>query len=226
MDMTIVCVFCSKSFNVPFRKNKIGKIKFCSLTCAGLAIKKPTEDKPCIECGKIFTSIIDKKKVFCSDVCYQSNRKSKKGFLTCEVCHSKFETTSTRKNTARFCSQECKMKDNSWKAIISEKISGSNNWRWAGGKTKEMKAAYNKQAYRKILEEDIILKAPDHPFLIMRNGKKVLSRRIHVHHIDRNPLNNSLDNLLAVTIDAHARIHHNGTKPRPWECWPSDPVVW
>lgn len=40
--------------------------------------------------------------------------------------------------------------------------------------------------------------------------------KIVVHHIDGNPLNNQVDNLMWVTLDEHKEIH--GKKPRKYVC--------
>lgn len=44
--------------------------------------------------------------------------------------------------------------------------------------------------------------------------EKILGRKLlqteHIHHIDKNPLNNSLENLKIVSNSEHTRIHHKG----------------
>ncbi|MGL5716353.1 MAG: HNH endonuclease [Cetobacterium sp.] len=35
------------------------------------------------------------------------------------------------------------------------------------------------------------------------------SSKFHVHHIDKNPLNNHIENLMLLTIDEHIEIHKN-----------------
>lgn len=80
--------------------------------------------------------------------------------------------------------------------------------------------------HRDVLTSALVAEDPEHPFLYDRDGIKWLRPEIHVHHIDRNKLNNELSNLLAVTPGAHKRIHSNGKKPEPWECWPGNPTRW
>ena len=38
-------------------------------------------------------------------------------------------------------------------------------------------------------------------------GSKAIEDKV-VHHIDRNPLNNNLDNLAIMSLSAHIRLHH------------------
>lgn len=223
MDVKLECKGCGNSFTVPFRANRIDKIKYCSITCFNSTKRKTVE---CLECGTGFTVPQSSTRTFCANTCYHRHRKAQKCQKTCEVCSKTFETTSTRKDTARFCSRECMGQDPSWKEAISSRMSGDKNWRWNGGKSKEVVSAYNRQLYRDVFTQHMRLMVPGHPFFIEKDGQKILSPSIHVHHIDRDPSNNEIGNLLAVTIDAHAKIHHNGRKPDPWECWPSNPERW
>jgi hypothetical protein len=49
--------------------------------------------------------------------------------------------------------------------------------------------------------------------------KAYLRPEIQVHHIDLNRSNNSITNLIAVTVSAHRAIH-NGNKPKAGSYWP------
>lgn len=223
MDMELCCAGCGKNFSVPFRANRIDKIKYCSLECFNATKQKSVA---CLHCGVLFRVGKSSGRKFCADTCYHAHRHGQKCQKTCKVCGKAFETTSTRKDTAQFCSHQCRGQDPSWREAISERQSGPNHWRWKGGKSKQVLLAYDKGTYRRDFTQHMIELAPNHPFLVTRSGIKVLSRKIHIHHIDRNPMNNELGNLLAVTIDAHAKIHHSGRKPEPWECWPPNPERW
>lgn len=231
MDMTIVCKGCGKSFSLPFRANKVGKINFCSTGCFAKTKQKTIE---CATCKKELTLPLSSQRKFCSHSCYAKSNLvggEEKHVAVCEVCSKEFSITSTRKSTARFCSRECQSSSEAFRAECSERMSGDKHWRWDGGKydqwdVYERYGPLGRAVHRKVLQDYMLKVEPNHPFFVEVSGVKKLSRHIHVHHIDRNPKNNILVNLLAVTIDAHAKIHHNNRKPDPWECWPSNPESW
>src|ERR1035437_7966212 len=100
MDMELVCKGCGNKFKLPFRANKIDKIKYCSLKCFSATKQKTVA---CLECGTSFRVPQSSVRQFCKDACYQKHRKLQKCQKTCDVCGKQFETTSTRKDTARFC---------------------------------------------------------------------------------------------------------------------------
>ena len=80
--------------------------------------------------------------------------------------------------------------------------------------------------HRAVITEAMMSEAQGHPFLVVVGGFVRLRHDIEVHHIDRVRENNAITNLLAVTKQAHAQIHHRNRKPEPWECWPPNPVKW
>ncbi len=49
---------------------------------------------------------------------------------------------------------------------------------------------------------------PYHRYLMEQKLGRHLNRNECVHHIDGNPRNNSLDNLIVLTRSEHARLHH------------------
>ena len=183
--------------------------------------------------------------LFCSDACYLKDHSKQvapkverpKYFKTCESCGEPFRIPPVRMETARFCSRDCQKKSDSFKKECSEKQAGEKHWRWSGGEYKERngyirhkRKTYEGETFtfshRKVMLEMMLASDPSHPCLIVVDGEKKLNPEIEVHHIDRKRDNNSPENLLAVTKDAHARIHHFGKKPEPWECWPSNPIRW
>ncbi len=46
-----------------------------------------------------------------------------------------------------------------------------------------------------------------HRYLMMQHLGRDLATDEHVHHIDRNPLNNSIDNLMVLSKSDHAKLH-------------------
>lgn len=235
MPVQKTCGHCAKSFSVPVRRSET--VKFCSVACK-VAAKRVTIS--CEVCGSSF----ERKKhlasaKYCSQVCYHqaSKGRPKNGHVrerhscVCEYCAAPFEVILSRKDTARFCSRVCQSKSPAFRKEVSEAQRGEKGWRWTGG-TYQGKWGYVRVSeqgptarqfrsqHRVVVETAMLEAEPNHPFLVDVKGKKRLSREIEVHHIDRNRSNNAFTNLLAVTKDAHALIHHRNRTPKPWECWP------
>lgn len=155
----------------------------------------------CLKCQKKFNPLYGSSpKKFCSNFCYLENRwgkfKKPSKCLTCEnLCKS------TGKRTQKFCSSPCKWK---WQSI---NIRGINHPRF------KYRIPYgSKSRYWAIL-------SPHHPFndskgyvmehrLVME--KKIgrfLKRNEVVHHIDENPQNNAIENLILMAKKDHDRHH-------------------
>jgi hypothetical protein len=241
MSVTKVCEKCGIGFDVPNRRSE--QVRFCSRKCKTEAGSKSVE---CAVCKNLFSCEAHKDRKYCSRACFHAGAKGSvhavkpdapRYYKACEVCSKEFRVTFTRKDTARFCSNACKGSDDSWKTLLSEKMRGEKHHRWAGGLHKTHSGYIRRKRktrdgevvsfnHRDVVLEAMVMKVPEHPFLVQVDGEFKLSSDIEVHHIDRDRSNNALLNLIAVTKSAHAQIHHRGTKPKPWECWPSDPSAW
>lgn len=244
MPVLKICGNCGGSFSVPRRRNE--SVKFCSLPCKSAARRVTLK---CIACGEAFERRKSDGKgqpKYCSRTCFHADQKGKpkaadpaaqRYYKVCEACGGSFRVTLTRKDTAKFCSRKCLSSSPEYRAKCSEIQQGEKNWRWKGGKYKTRDGYIRHK--RKSLDKTtvtfnhrvVVFKAlfsadPLHPFIIEVDGVKKLNPEIEVHHIDRDRANNSLDNLLAVTKYAHSQIHHRNRKPKPWECWPSNPERW
>lgn len=237
MPVAKVCEKCGAEFSVPLRRSE--QVKFCSLACKRAAGR---EVLTCFVCAKQFERKRSDSRgaaVYCSRKCYDSTKagrslpaKAPKYTRVCETCNTAFNVTKTRADTARFCSVKCKAESPAWRQECSERELGERHWRWGGGKYKAgpysrvSADGETKTAHRLLFAKHMAEQTPSHPFLKQDGGEWKLHTNIHVHHIDRDPKNNAIGNLLAVTIEAHAKIHHHGRKPAPWECWPPNPEVW
>lgn len=234
MPVQKVCGHCAKSFLVPSRRSET--VKFCSIECKAIAGRVTLS---CAACGVSF----EREKhltgaKYCSRTCFHSATKGvaqrargEYHYRTCEVCAKSFRVTLTRKDTARFCSRTCQDKSPSYRQQLSDRQRGEKSHRWKGG-LYEGKHGYVRVKghgldskkfhflHRVVIEKAMLEMEPNHPFLVEADGRKKLDGEIEVHHIDRNRSNNAFSNLLAVTKDAHARIHNSNTEPKPWECWP------
>lgn len=244
MPVAKICGSCGKEFLVPQRRSET--VKFCSLGCK---TKAGRLSATCVKCGVTFEKPKSATKTppkYCSHECYRATIKGSKHkptpedqrhYKVCEVCSKTFRVTLTRKDTARFCSRQCQSKSPTFRMEMSEKQQGEKHWRWGGGKWQNHGGyiRHKRQVlgstevllnHRVVIEQAMLATEPNHPFLIEVDGKRRLSSEIEVHHIDRNRANNAFSNLLAVTKDAHAQIHHRNRKPEPWECWPRNPIAW
>jgi len=243
MPVVKKCDRCEKEFLVSPRRSD--EVRFCSREC------KAAAGRVALTCGCCGVQFEKKKSevsrsllFFCSPDCYKSSQKGKPKNVSghqryhkkCEVCAKEFRVTLTRKDEARFCSRECQAISPAYKQECSERQLREKSWRWSGGvyysssgyvATRDaMLGSERIGEHRLVVLKAMLELAPWHPFLTQKDGKWRLSRDIEVHHIDRDRSNNELSNLLAVTKEAHAQIHHNNTKPKPWECWPINPKTW
>ncbi len=214
--VALTCKVCSKQWwtwksqvNI---KGRPGAGQFCSKSCADTAKRQASPPKP-------------------------PKRQPSNIVKVCEVCSETFRVYPSRVETARFCSLACKGSSAEYRMKCSEQQQEDKHWRWAGGTYKQhsgyVRIKRNKNGEQSIRFEhtqvmiDWMLEVdPEHVFLIVVDGKVRLQPGLEVHHIDRVRSNNTRENLLVVTAEAHAQIHHRGTKPKPWECWPSNPDRW
>lgn len=244
MPVEKVCERCGTKFHVPQRRSET--VRFCSWACKDAGGR---DTRPCTVCATPVTRKVSEFKgqsVYCSTECKSKGMKGvpkvfasarPRYFKTCETCKTEFRVTKTRAETARFCSRDCQGASEKWKAECSEKQLGEKHWRWEGGRYKDHEGYVHARRrvfgvdvglreHRQVVLEAMLIEAPNHPFVVEVAGKKTLDASVEVHHIDRDRSNNALWNLLAVTKEAHAQIHHRKRKPDPWECWPPDPLKW
>jgi hypothetical protein len=158
-------------------------------------------------------------------------------FKVCEVCEKAFRIPPNRAETARWCSRACQRKSVVFRKECSDAQAGEKSWRWTGKYihgdgyvrlTKEHKQYKCVRSEHVVIMLDWMMEVePDNPFLVIASDGRVhLHPNVVVHHIDRVRNNNARSNLLAVTVDAHNKIHHHGRKPESWECWPRNPTAW
>jgi hypothetical protein len=239
MPVQKTCGHCATPFSVPPRRSET--VKFCSIECKTAAKRCAIT---CAACGKLFEREKHLAKAkYCSNDCFHSVRKGvplpirgERLYRDCEVCAVSFRIALSRRETARWCSRACQSKSPAYRQEASNAQRGEKSWRWAGGlyegkygyvrvKGQDLASGEFHFEHRRVIELAMLEMEPGHPFLVDIGGRKKLSRKIEVHHIDLDRSNNELSNLLAVTKFAHAQIHHKNRTPDPWECWPYSNVA-
>jgi len=157
----------------------------------------------CVVCGKEFVVKIDKihKGKYCSKECYYKGRwgNSHKEVVKCIKCGNDF--VKFKSNNKKFCSLTCQYQ---WR---SENFSGDKSPRYKG----RIKYGTDNRYYA--------IPVPYHPYcnskgyvmehrLVMeKHLKRFLSQSEIVHHIDGNPRNNNIDNLILMDKVEHDRLH-------------------
>lgn len=195
--MKKICERCNSVFNIRPYREKIAK--YCSRKCYWG--NKTT--KKCDCCRKEFSVHEGRKKEarFCSHKCYLKNRwgEGRIIIVNCNYCSTEF-TKRISKNQ-KFCTKECQYK---WR---SENMKGSNHPLYKG----KVKAG-TKQNYWAIF-------SPHHPFsdskgyvmehrLVMEKKiKRFLSKNEIVHHINKDTVDNRIENLEILTKSEHNRLH-------------------
>lgn len=209
-----VCLFCKKEFFEQPSQVKYGKVKYCSKLCRDQARTDPL--KP----GSKYRL-----------------PKKRKVIKTCKQCGTEFRVPQCREHIAEYCSKTCMYLSPERLKKMSEASSGAKSKRWKGGRYTSKSRGYisvnvpghpgggrhgnHVGEHRLVIEAWMRELAPDHPFLYDHNGVKYLRGEIEVHHRNEVRDDNRRDNLLAVTKDAHHRIHNRQAQPQPWECWPA-----
>lgn len=192
-------------------------------------IKNQTEfiKLKCNYCGKdVYLSnnqINKSKNNYCSRECAAKAMKSKELNCTCTMCGKKFHLKKYELNRYEHhcCSRDCYLK---W---LSQRMLGENNHQYGlkGNKNASWKSdeKITTYGYKKI-------RALNHPFKdsddmvfehrlvaekylltsensVEINGNSYLKKELEVHHIDKNRLNNNVDNLVVLTKSEHRRLH-------------------
>ena len=245
MPVTKICESCKKEFRVSPRR--ADEVKYCSRACKTEAGWLSFICRGCgSEVRRKKSGVGRSENLYCSRKCYSADRIGKspvrvnpasEHLACCVSCKKEFRITATRRGIARWCSRECQAKDLIWRRECSEVEQGNKHWRWSGGKYKTHSGyiRYKKRVegkeeatfnHRIVMLESMLQSEPEHPFILDVLGEKKLNPEIEVHHINRDRADNAFDNLLAVTKQAHAQIHHRNKRPNPWECWPRNPVKW
>lgn len=180
----------------------------------------------CNNCGKLILIYhkerLNRALAFCCKKCEGEYRKKKtQNNCTCSYCGKRFHKKPSHIKEKNYCSKECFYKSKEINML------GENNHQYGlrGNKNSSWKSneRITSNGYIRIY-------MPEHPLsdesgrilehryvaekylakddeLIEVDNKKVLNPNLDVHHIDKNKLNNNVDNLKILTRSDHAKIH-------------------
>lgn len=190
----------------------------------------------CKECSKEFKVSPSRANtaVYCSKGCADLNRSDmmpkKRVSKVCPCCGVTFEVPECHIDRRKYCSNECRNRDQSYLAAQSERMSRDGNPMWNGGSTfhsngylyefaHEHPFASNGYVFqhRLVMEAHLKSNHPDSPFLVMIGETLYLSPNYVVHHKDENKTNNAIENLECMTASDH-RSHHANKLGRVIRC--------
>jgi HNH endonuclease len=201
-QVTKPCDVCSKKFTV---SHSLRNKRTCSLEC--LKKLRRVYVVTCRQCGKEITpGKISHTRVFCDTVCrdqfiadpanhhfYNPDR-----IRICKNCGKTFEAASEKKKRGMICSRACYMEwvrkhGRTHRASLGHVTSGRNSVR----------------KYVKIGEGKYQL---EHRYVVEKHLGRPLHTAEVIHHINGNPADNRLENLLLTNQSNHIKIHKEAEK--------------
>jgi len=161
----------------------------------------------CIICG-IFCKLTNKwgsRKKTCSRLCaLELNKKTHPKMQgECLICHKAFQCTTKYGGRLKTCSSKCanKLRSTNGKKYTPPSRLGQ---RVEGAKHKSI----NKAGYVVLREGDTPkFEQYEHRFVMEQHLGRKLEKREHVHHINGEKTDNSLENLLLIGIRDHGKLH-------------------
>ena|SRR3990167_9313110 len=122
--------------------------------------------------------------------------------ITCATCFSKHKTDASNK---LFCSRECYAKAQS----SNPKYLGKNQNNWKGGRVFGFAGKYiGIRVGKKYMLE--------HRFLIEKKLGRKLQSKEHVHHINHDPSDNRIENLILLSESEH-HSYHSKLQPKKFK---------
>lgn len=208
VKILLCCLWCGEEFRKPrYEYNKAIRRNHFSFYCckphsqAHHAIKNA---KRCEQCGEPMPGKSVNK--FCSKQCRIDVRQHPE--KACIMCGLFFRPLSSR---TTYCSRPCA--DNAH----SLRMLGEGNSHYKDG------TSYSKwfrETRPLIFERDndacVVCSAPFKPIVFVRNGVPAQRSNLIVHHLDEDPANNRVENLLLLCSSCHLVHHKSAQTPYPW----------
>lgn len=197
-----VCKNCKKLFSG--RGKNGNEMVFCSLPCSAIfngVKRRKIRNKTCPSCSLEYIAS-KSRQIYCCRSCQSSHlhkRKILKGALKtgsnviCKVCEKEFYAPLYRikKQATKYCSRKCLATEHLSKYT---KIYGFKKGKNSPRKYKTcISFGRRTRIHRAVMENHL--------------GRKLYSSE-HIHHIDGNPDNNSLSNLVILSNSDHGKISY------------------
>lgn len=181
------CKNCGKTMEIARSHAAMGRYQFCSRACRN---EWGHVQRDCLICGSKLhvhrSQAAEGKGLYCSRECYSLSVPAPV-YLSCAYCGKHFRVrNSMGKRGHKFCSTACMGK--AWM--------GSNHPRWKGGRKGEYRMAETPSGTR-----------PAHRVAMEKYLGRTLQSHEHVHHRNRNPGDNRIENLRVLTRSEHMMIH-------------------
>ena len=206
-----ICSICNKEFKIPkkYSQKMWNKKHVCSKEChykylskikTGVKGKDSKIRKKCATCGKdiIIYPNDNKKYNYCSTKCSANNP------IKIESVRSLGKSNKGRKMTSE-----------QYERYLSNRKYGKDSPNWKGGVTyhnrkgnyKKYKIKYLKcpEKYKSMSRKDGYVM--EHRLLIAKKIGRSLLRSEVVHHIDHNPENNNIENLMLFSSNSEHKIY-------------------
>nr|WP_238336086.1 HNH endonuclease signature motif containing protein [Streptomyces sp. W9] len=208
VKVLVRCAWCSVDFRKPrYEYNKAlrrGHFTFYCCKDHSQAHHAVKNAKPCDQCRVPMPGRSTRK--FCSMQCRIDSREHPE--KACTVCGVFFRPKSSR---TAYCTRVCADKAHSVRML------GYNNPHYKDG------TSYSKwfrETRPLIFERDkdscVVCSKPFKPITFKRNGAPTQKSNLIVHHVDEDPRNNRVENLVLLCASCHL-VHHKSTvTPYPW----------
>lgn len=188
------------------KKNTTGRV-FCSVACRNRIGCKPRRgsERQCVVCSHSFYAGLNSPQRFCSVACHNKWQGRNSVQRRCEMCGKEFllAPAVAAKTPGKYCSRRCDG--------MSKRRRVQNAFH------NGMPKLLDPHGYVKVWEPDL----PVHRRWVLEHRlvmEKAIGRKLqateHVHHLDGNKQNNSIENLQIINPSEHARVTAGMTAER------------